>query len=715
MRRAERIRRAAQPLLAAAILGLWAAAGIAQGAAAQERAAEQGRAVASQQDLLGALETARGGERLLLAPGDYGRLALDGRRMQMRFATPVTIASADPADPARFTGLGLRDIANLAFEGVIFDYTFAAGDTQRTRPFAAAQVQGLTIRDSVFSGDLARGLGEDADGYGIGIGLSIRDGSDILLEGNEFFDWHRGLLATSIRNLTVRGNDVHGIRSDGMNFVSVQKATIEDNVIHDFRASFASSDHRDMIQFWTAGTDRPSTDVTIRNNILNSGAGGFTQSIFMRNEVVDRGEAGTEMYYRDVTIEGNVIVNSHLHGITVGEAEGLTIRNNTLVHNARTDGDDGSPALWTPRINLSSRSQRVEVTGNIVSEVVVGRNDRATERPGWRIADNLEIQDRDPKGRGWYDDVFLAPRTGDPSSLASFAYRADGPAGKGALGAPRLRDMGGAAVIRATRDPRFVNRFTLDARLGAGSAAEDAAFLWRFEDGSTASGGVIDRVFPDPGEYRVRLELRSTDGPAQTAQAVLTVPDPAVLRLAPDRGIFELADRGEIALPEAARGGPAGALQLTGEALALPKEAIPGFFGARDIALRMRLRALRGDGDPTGEILRIHQALILEMDPAGSLTVRIFPEGREDPILLRTAPLRLHDGQWHEIVLRYAAGGEATLEIDGGPAARRPAAGPLPQMRSWGLSLGNPFGGKSLRGEIDALELRANAASFAAP
>ena len=88
-----------------------------------------------------------------------------------------------------------------------------------------------------------------------------------------------------------------------------------------------------MIQFWTSGTTSPSTNITIRGNILNSGAGDWTRSIFMRNEMVDLGLAGDEMFYQNILIENNVIYNAHAHGITVGETDGLTIRNNTILYN----------------------------------------------------------------------------------------------------------------------------------------------------------------------------------------------------------------------------------------------------------------------------------------------------------------------------------------------------------------------------------------------
>ena len=96
-----------------------------------------------------------------------------------------------------------------------------------------------------------------------------------------------------------------------MTFSNIDGVLIENNYIHDFRGSPGSGDHCDMIQFWTAGTTSPSTNITIRANVLDIGNGTATQSIFMRNEMVDTGQAGTEMYYKNVVIEDNTITNAH--------------------------------------------------------------------------------------------------------------------------------------------------------------------------------------------------------------------------------------------------------------------------------------------------------------------------------------------------------------------------------------------------------------------
>ena len=189
-----------------------------------------------------------------------------------------------------------------------------------------------------------------------------------------------------------------------------------------------------MIQFWTNGTDAPSTDIMIRGNLLASGRGTWTQSIFMRNEEVDTGRAGMEMFYRNILIEENVIANAHLHGITVGETEGLVIRQNTVLRNALSEGEDDNPPLWTPMIRVVEEARNVYITGNIVAKIAgyEGQTD-------WQVSDNLFVQDRTRMEAGFYDKVF----TGSPVDPATLRYRAGGPADGTGIGAALLQLDGG--------------------------------------------------------------------------------------------------------------------------------------------------------------------------------------------------------------------------------------------------------------------------------
>lgn len=382
--------------------------------------ASAGRAqVAGPDALHTALREATGGETILLSGGDYGKLELiDGHNgARARFESAVTIAAADPANPPVFSGVDVRNASNLAFEGVMFDYTFNPNHPIYFKPFSFRDVENLAIRNVVIDGDLARGVSAAEDGRGWADGLSIIGARNVTVENVEIARFHRGLLMGGVDRATVRGNDLHSLRMDGMNFSAVREVLIEDNLIRDFNRSSLASDHADMIQFWTSRTTRPSVGVVIRGNVLNSGLGGATQTIFMRNEMVDQGLAGEEMFYRDIIIEENVVINGQFHGITVGETDGLLIRHNTLLRNpAYGPGlEDRDRTVRLPAINVAAAARRVTITDNIAVRF-------PEAQPGWYVEGNLPVQDVSPMQPGYYHRLFVGALTGAPDDLENFVY-----------------------------------------------------------------------------------------------------------------------------------------------------------------------------------------------------------------------------------------------------------------------------------------------------
>jgi parallel beta-helix repeat protein len=374
--------------------------------------------VSSAVELLAALEAAQGGETILLEAGNYGELNLwIGRETFSKFASEVTITSADPDNLASFDRVKLDGVENLTFDNILFDYDAAPGTPYYDKPFSIWNSQGITVRDATFDGDLAEDAGALLDGYGTGIGLYVRNSSDIVVDNNLFYNWNDAAQFDNITGLDVVNNEVHSSRVDGFQFVRVNDVLIESNYLHDFKQHPDGTDHMDMIQFWTQGTSEPSTNITIRANILDSGGGNYTQSIFIRNEEVDLGRAGLEMYYQNILIEDNVIHNSHAHGITVGETAGLTVQNNTILHN-RDTGDEG--LVNVPTINVKDTSLDVLIAGNIVPRLGIESGfDRIVEN-------NLVVQSDDPAGDNYVGDLFVNGLAGSLATLDDLRGRPDG-------------------------------------------------------------------------------------------------------------------------------------------------------------------------------------------------------------------------------------------------------------------------------------------------
>jgi parallel beta-helix repeat protein len=472
--------------------------------------------VSSPQELLQAMRAAKGGERILLAPGDYSALLLNATRERWgAYSSQVTLVSADPARPASFSSVNLVGVQNLAFSNVVFNYAFAPADKVNIRPFSFRGVKGLTIADSSFVGSLASGTGTPADGFGTGTGLIVGDSVSVNIERNVFRQWHRGAVFHETSDLNVRENNISQIRSDGLNFAQVERVLIERNHLHDFRGQTGGTDHPDMIQFWTNKTKAPSAGITIRENILDRGEGSWTQSIFMRNEEVDSKRAGPEMFYRDVTITGNVIRNSHLHGITVGETAGLTISNNTLI---QAEAAPRPQHVTVPSINVKPASENVRIENNIAPRFPdLGSN----PKDGWRLANNLRVQRSFPRAKDFYTNIFVDALAEGSVPLRKLQRLPSDAGGPEDIGAPQTRfDPKPAVPTVVILSSPVLGKMSADQKLDASLVygpegrvdMTGASAVWDLGNGASKSGLVLAHHFPERGSHRVSVTVTLGNG-----------------------------------------------------------------------------------------------------------------------------------------------------------------------------------------------------------
>ncbi len=673
------------------------------------------------EELYDALGMAQGGDTIRLAEGDYGDLVINEQMgFDVTYDSPVTIVSDDPAAPASFSTMALYGVSNLTFDNVVFDYTYDSADEIWAAPFQVMNSDAVTIQNSVFDGDVASGLSEVDDGYGFAYGLNIRDSSGISVIDNEFTTWHRGMVVNDSQDITVQGNDMHSIRSDGMDFAAVQGVVIEDNYIHDFAASPESTDHADMIQFWTSGTDTPSTDITIRNNVLDIGDGAITQSIFMRNEVVDQGLGGEEMYYQNVVIEENVIRNGHSHGITVGETNGLAIQNNTILSIDATDDRYFS----APTINLSVPSESVVVQNNAVAGIT-----GTDGGDGFVLSNNAFIQNTNPDLPGYYGDQFLDSSMYDSQGAGNIIVAPDSMVANLDAGASRLT----LDTAPDSLTPEFdVNASTevsqtliFDASHTYGPTGEvlpgDATFLWDFGDGTTATGRIVEHGYQTAGDYDVTLEVR-TGTPEGTVvastHANVGIAGDDILAFDSATGQFisqgygidtplEGTEAASVMTPE----GMAIDLGGTGVALEVPKEDISHFFGSDAFEISMTLQADQ-PGASWGEVARVHGSFIVSVQEDGDLSLRLFPESGGE-VDLQTQGVAINDGNVHDISIQFDdAADSVQIIVDGQVAASETMTGSMSEMGSWGLTFGEPWGGQNFDGTLYAFDLNATSSDY---
>jgi hypothetical protein len=662
-------------------------------------------AVTNAAELYEALANAVGGETILLSSGSYGSLWLSAKSgFDITFPSTVTIASANIDEPAIFTRLSLNGAANLSIAGVVFDYTAASGDTQRDMPNEVISSTNISITDSVFDGDVASGSSEYANGFGTGIGLSVRWSSGVTIENNEFFNWHRGAVFDASSDLNIVGNEIYDIRSDGMDFVNVQTVLIEDNYIHDFQSSYSAGDHRDMIQFWTTGTTTPSTDIIIRDNVLDIGDGAYTQSIFMRNEMVDTGQAGTEMYYQNVLIENNTIYNGHLHGITVGETNGLVITGNSVLESKdESNPDDSTSTVWTPTIRVAQNATNVEITANAVATIT-----GATGQADWTVSGNAIVQANNPYADGYYGDVFVSSTLLSTDSVHHFVALPGSTIEALDAGSSETRyataydgdALYNVAEVDGNGAARLFDASVMSDLLGADLAG--ASFAWSFGDGTTARGITVEHSYGAGGDFDVSLVITLADGRKLTAAGDIEVAGSKVVAFDAEAGGFVGYSKDVAKDLGALTNLDGDALQLgaKGTTYTVGRGNLTALKDADDVTINFTLKAdTLGSG---GELFRVHSSFLASVTSAGQLYFQVFQQDGSTVKLTTKSDVLLNDGASHDVSIDMD-GGVLKVTIDG-VSVGEVATGNLATSVT-DLVFGNPWGKTNFVGDISAFEI----------
>lgn len=319
--------------------------------------------VSSSEELYAALAKAEAGLHIYLEAGEYEDIALwYGLGIDLDLKG-ITITSATPDDPAVIHAFEATGVSNLTITDVVFDYDYTAGHPVYKRPFEFIDCSNITLESLNLDGDIARDLSPEADGYGSGIGLSVRGCDGFTFADSTIAGFMIGASFGNSTSVRVTGNDISEMRVDGLTFTKMQDVLISGNTIHDFARNLSAGDHSDMIQFWTNGNVTPTTDIRILDNLLSTGDGDPTQGIFMGNEALHQG-FGEEMFYDRLQISGNTLLLKHLNGIYVGGSKDLMLNDNALLN-----PDEDAEFSSLPRIRVDANSAKVTITGNLVEDI----------------------------------------------------------------------------------------------------------------------------------------------------------------------------------------------------------------------------------------------------------------------------------------------------------------------------------------------------------
>jgi hypothetical protein len=153
----------------------------------------------------------------------------------------------------------------------------------------------------------------------------------------------------------------------------------------------AHPDHPDAIQFWTSNSTG-SSNVEITNNAFLFADHVPVQGVFMRSEL------GDVARHSDITVANNVYLGQSRHGITVSDADGVQIVNNTVLSAPKS-----GPAYYLdPAINTANTHGAV-VEHNIAALMT------STRDVGLVASSNVDSEDTRGFGGVSHADLFNAP------------------------------------------------------------------------------------------------------------------------------------------------------------------------------------------------------------------------------------------------------------------------------------------------------------------
>lgn len=314
--------------------------------------------------LTSALKTAKGGDTILLAPGNYGAVALNN----FKFASAVTIKSANPSADAVLTTLKVSNSVNLSFEDIDVRHPLAKTETDFTPAVYIATSQRIALNGLDITGSL------DGNPNNDGWGIRLDDSSNILVANTSFQQLNRALIARDSTALAITGNKVSEVR-EGFNFADVQHVVIEGNAITRVQPNWAAGDHPDAIQFWNNGVASGSSDVIIRNNAILTDAKAVVQGIFV-------GMENAALRHSDFIVENNLYYGDSTHGISLYGVDNATVRGNTVLSIAG--------GTYESAINLNY-VRGATVTDNIAPML------RQTASSNVAMTNNVDLWDRSSK------------------------------------------------------------------------------------------------------------------------------------------------------------------------------------------------------------------------------------------------------------------------------------------------------------------------------
>ncbi|MBL8770980.1 MAG: right-handed parallel beta-helix repeat-containing protein [Phenylobacterium sp.] len=339
-----------------------------------------------------ALQSAKAGDTIRLAPGNYGDVSIQSKT----YATDLTITSADPSNPAVMRSLLVYKSSGVNVDNV--DVSFVPNETTFAH-HSAVRISGSTdiqfTNGKITGGPAVTGVAQsatdlDSTGNVIGLptgrGVTVEWSKDVTIQANDVSKFHKGIVLHSSSEVTIQGNTVGDVRTGTISGANVSNIKVDGNTLTNSRPWQwgNNGDHADFIHFWTdAKQTGPSTGISITNNKILQGDGTAILGIYLDDN-------GNNLGFSKATISNNVVVNGNAIGVRLENTFDSSLQNNVFLQSSGTSKN-------APGIYLTDKTHSVSITGNLTGYIddVQGTNTKF-------IQDNTQVQRFDPTSGGYY-------------------------------------------------------------------------------------------------------------------------------------------------------------------------------------------------------------------------------------------------------------------------------------------------------------------------
>ena len=620
---------------------------------------------------------------------------------------PILIGAADTNNPPVVTEIYLQNASHIAMTDLHID----SSSLSNPLPYHDVRIYGSDHIDFVGNhmSSIADGfLGGDPNAVKGGAASLIRDSQDINFSDNFIENYKGGAGFLEVNGLTFDNNEMVGIQHDGFQAGGLQNATINNNYMHDFHGSTQSENHSDFIMIWGTNAKSVTSNIQIAGNVLDTNGGGAYQGIFIGNNQFG-GSGPSGQYFQGIEIFDNLVHTSMYHGITVGDAQGVSIYDNTVLFDPEswTQGSGNSPLTQAEPWIMTSNAPNASVTGNVAGHVSIWGN-------GTGAGTNFIIDYNDPNSPNYVENHIANLQGTDGLGLSDLSFLPSSSI-YGNYGATISSSASASdpvtAVMRLDEVEGFRGAFQLNADLsmfgGQMTNPSNATYEWLMDDGTYVNGTGGYHVFQTPGAHEVTLKVTDGSGNVDFITRTIDVLDQTNFSINFDNGATDTSGASSsISVKDPTGSAFVGGLNGSGfrldgtNSITVNKSNEQIFdLDTFEINLDFKLDSVGS----AGRLMGIHTSWDIQVLSNGGLLLNLPTD--DGSYKIYSSANVLDDTNWHDISIQYdGPAGTVNIIVDGNVVGSGNATGTTFSQSHHGLVLG-PTWGASVKGVVDNFEM----------